>query len=196
MQATERTQSRPGDKHPRATPDDVANLIARCALADRAAFARLYDLTNAKLFGVALRILKDRTEAEEAIQEIYIKIWRRADRYSRGQYSPISWLVAVARNHCLDILRTRKPATDDIDTAFGLADEGPDPEQAAVRKDERGRIETCLDQLEDDRADAVRGAYLDGYAYQELADRYGVPLNTMRTWLRRSLIKLRECLTA
>ena len=69
-----------------------------------------------------------------------------------------------------------------------------DPEQAAENSQERGRIETCLEQLDDGRAEAVRGAYLDGYSYEELAQRHGVPLNTMRTWLRRSLIRLRECL--
>ena len=115
---------------------------------------------------------------------------------SPGGYSPISWLVAVARNHCLDVLRARKPIADDIDVALDIADAGPDPEQAAVDSGERSRIDGCLDELEADKADAVRGAYLDGFSYDELAERHNVPLNTMRTWLRRSLMKLRECLTA
>ncbi|KFC70591.1 RNA polymerase sigma-70 factor [Devosia sp. LC5] len=175
---------------------EVADLIARCALRDRAAFRALYDRTSAKLFGVVLRILKDRSEAEEAIQEVYVKIWQRADRYVAGDTSPISWLVAVARNHALDILRARRPMADDIDVALEIPDAGPSPERAAADSQERGRIERCLSTLEPDRAEAVRGAYLDGYSYDELAQRYAVPLNTMRTWLRRSLLKLRECLTA
>ncbi len=175
---------------------EIAELIARTALRDRAAFRDLYGRTSAKLFGVTLRILKDRSEAEEALQEVYVKIWQRADRYVAGSYSPISWLVAVARNHSLDILRARKPASDDIDAALDIADAAPDPEQAALERGERGRIDRCLGLLEADKADCVRGAYLDGYSYDELAERHGVPLNTMRTWLRRSLIKLRECLTA
>lgn len=175
---------------------DIADLIARCALRDRAAFRSLYERTSAKLFGVTLRILKDRSEAEEAIQEVYVKIWQRADRYVAGGYSPISWLVAVARNHCLDMLRARRPVSDDIDAALEIPDAGPSPETAAENSDERARIDNCLGQLDDDKADAVRGAYLDGYSYDELAERYAVPLNTMRTWLRRSLLKLRECLTA
>lgn len=175
---------------------DIADLLARCALRDRAAFRTLYERTSAKLFGVVLRILKDRSEAEEAIQEVYVKIWQRADRYVDGTSSPISWLVAVARNHALDILRARRPVAEDIDVAIDIADIGPSPEVAAVASEERGRIEQCLGTLEAARADAVRGAYLDGYSYEELADRFAVPLNTMRTWLRRSLIKLRECLTA
>ena len=174
---------------------DIADLLARTALRDRSAFRDLYQRTSAKLFGVSLRILKDRSEAEEALQEVYVKIWQRADRYVAGSYSPISWLVAVARNHCLDTLRARKPASDDIDVALDIADLGPDPEQAAVDKGERSRIEACLAELEGDKAEAVRGAYLDGYSYDELAARHNVPLNTMRTWLRRSLMKLRECLS-
>lgn len=178
------------------TSADIADLIARCALRDRQAFRDLYARTSAKLFGVTLRILRDRAEAEEALQEVYVKIWQRADRYVAGGYSPISWLVAVARNHALDIVRARKPVSEDIDTALDVADASPDPEQAALLGGERARIDGCLDQLEPARADAVRGAYLDGFSYEELAARHNVPLNTMRTWLRRSLIKLRECLTA
>jgi RNA polymerase sigma-70 factor (ECF subfamily) len=174
---------------------EIVELIARVALRDRSAFKTLYARTSAKLFGVTLRILKDRSEAEEALQEVYVKIWQRADRYVAGSYSPISWLVAVARNHALDIVRARKPISDDIEAALDIADSGPDPEQAAVQSGERSRIEGCLAELEPDRAEAVRGAYLDGYSYEELASRYGVPLNTMRTWLRRSLLKLRDCLT-
>jgi RNA polymerase sigma-70 factor (ECF subfamily) len=177
-------------------PNDISELIARIALRDRVAFRSLYQQTSAKLFGVTLRILKDRSEAEEALQEVYVKIWRRADRYVAGGYSPISWLVAIARNHALDVLRARKPVADDIDVALELADAAPDPEQAALNSAERSRIEACLGELEADRADAVRGAYLDGFSYEELAARYKIPLNTMRTWLRRSLLKLRECLSA
>ena len=175
---------------------EIADLIARCALRDRQAFRLLYARTSAKLYGVTLRILRNRPEAEEALQEIYVKIWQRADRFVPGGYSPISWLVAVARNHALDLLRARKPESDDIDLALDVADAGPTPEQAALQSAERSRIDICLGQLEADRADAVRGAYLDGYSYEELATRYEVPLNTMRTWLRRSLLKLRECLSA
>ncbi len=175
---------------------DIADLIARCALRDRQAFRDLYGRTSAKLYGVTLRILRDRAEAEEALQEVYVKIWQRADKYVPGGYSPISWLVAVARNHSLDVLRARKPQSDDIELALDVADAGPDPEQAAVDRGERSRIDHCLDQLDADKADAVRGAYLDGYSYEELSTRHNVPLNTMRTWLRRSLMKLRDCLSA
>src|SRR3569833_4252284 len=104
---------------------DIADLISRCALRDRAAFATLYSRTSAKLYGVTLRILRDRSDADEALQEVYVKIWQRADRYVPGGYSPISWLVVVACYHALDVLRARRPESDDIDLAFGVADAGP-----------------------------------------------------------------------
>ncbi len=176
--------------------NEITDLISRCALRDRAAFKLLYERTNAKLFGVTLRILKNRADAEEAIQEVYVKIWQRADRFVPGNTSPISWLVAIARNHALDVLRARRPASEDIDEALDIADDGLSPEQATAVGQERGRIEACLRTLENDRAEAVKGAYLEGYSYEELAERFSVPLNTMRTWLRRSLMRLKDCLAA
>lgn len=174
--------------------DEIAALIGRVALKDRSAFSSLYAATGPKLFGICLRILKDREEAEEALQEIYVKIWQRSNRFATGQASPMSWLAAITRNHSIDMLRARRPVSTDIDEAYDLADAGPDPERSAVIAGEGRRIEACMEELEGDRAQAVRSAYVEGLSYQELAERHGVPLNTMRTWLRRSLIKLRECL--
>jgi RNA polymerase sigma-70 factor (ECF subfamily) len=177
------------------TPQDISKLIVRTSMKDRAAFDRLYRQTSAKLFGVCLRVLNDRGEAEEALQEVFVKIWTKADRFAVSELSPISWLVAIARNHAIDRIRARRqqPAAD-IDAALDIADPGPGPEAAVVAGDEAERVHRCLEELEQDRASAVRGAYLKGESYAELAERHGVPLNTMRTWLRRSLIKLRECL--
>lgn len=174
--------------------DEVAMLIARVGLKDRSAFGRLYTLTSAKLFGVTLRILRDRAEAEEALQEIYVRVWLRAGQYAAARARPMTWLIAIARNHCIDLLRTRNAARAELAEAEDLADPAPGPEAAAENASERTRIDLCLGELETDRAEAVRAAYVEGYSYDELARRFGVPLNTMRTWLRRSLIRLRECL--
>jgi len=173
---------------------DIAELISRTALQDRAAFGELYRLTSAKLFGVCLRVLKDRAEAEEALQEIYVKIWRRASTYAANQYSPISWLVVVARNHAIDIVRARKPEEVELDDVHDMADDAKTPEEEAINASDGRQIDLCMGELEARRADAVRGAYVEGYSYQELADRFEIPVNTMRTWLRRSLAKLKECL--
>lgn len=176
------------------TVQDISKLLVRTALRDRMAFDLLYRQTSAKLFGVVLRVLSDRAEAEEALQEVYVKIWTKADRFAVSELSPISWLVAVARNHAIDRLRQRRQPAVDIDQALEVADEAPDPEARAVAGGDRVMLDACLDELDADRAAAVRGAYMTGESYAELAERFGVPLNTMRTWLRRSLLKLRDCL--
>lgn len=176
------------------TSQDITKLIARVSLKDREAFDLLYRATSAKLFGVCLRVLANRGEAEEALQEVFVKIWMKADRFVVSELSPISWLVAIARNHAIDRIRARSQRTAAIDDAVNIADDRPGPEAQAVADGERDRLGACLDELDADRAAAVRGAYLDGDSYAELAERFSVPLNTMRTWLRRSLMKLKECL--
>jgi RNA polymerase sigma-70 factor (ECF subfamily) len=173
---------------------DITKLIVRVSMKDRTAFDLLYRATSAKLFGVCLRVLSDKGDAEEALQEVFVKIWMKADRFVISELSPISWLVAVARNHAIDRIRARGARTASIDDAIDVADERPGPEAQAVAGEERNRLGTCLGELEPDRAAAVRGAYLNGDSYAELAERFAVPLNTMRTWLRRSLLKLKECL--
>ncbi|MBL8893605.1 MAG: sigma-70 family RNA polymerase sigma factor [Rhizobiales bacterium] len=184
-----------GERQRSSAGDDVSLLIQRTALKDRAAFDQLYARTAAKLYGVCLRILNDRSEAEDALQDVFIKIWRKADSYAVSDLSPITWLVAVARHQAIDRIRSRKPRIADLDDAADLPDERqPDPETQAIATGERQRLEGCLGELEADRASAVRGAYLDGLSYAELAQRHDVPLNTMRTWLRRSLMKLKDCL--
>jgi RNA polymerase sigma-70 factor (ECF subfamily) len=176
------------------TPQDITKLIVRTSMKDRAAFDVLYRQTSAKLFGVCLRVLNDRGEAEEALQEVFVKVWTKADRFAVSELSPISWLVAIARNHAIDRIRARRKPAVDIDAALDIADPSPGPEMMAVLGAESERIYKCLEELEKDRAAAVQEAYLKGDSYAELAERYAVPLNTIRTWLRRSLLKLRECL--
>lgn len=173
---------------------DLDDLLARMGLGDRNAFEALYRATSAKLFGVCLRVLKDRGDAEEVLQEVYIRVWDAAVSYRPGEASPISWLVTIARNRSIDRLRRRRPVAPD-DAIAEMADDAPGPERLAMAAQDRAQILACFGELPADRAEAVRRAYLDGDTYDDLAARFDVPLNTMRTWLRRSLIKLRECLS-
>ncbi|WP_366513855.1 sigma-70 family RNA polymerase sigma factor [Planktotalea sp.] len=148
-------------------------------------------------FGVSLRVLKNTAQAEEALQNTYLKIWRNASRYQVNGLSPMSWLITIARNTAVDSLRAQKNVeisggSDLMDT---FADSQPGPEDLAIANSENEVLRVCLAELDDAQAAAIRGAYLDGKTYAELASDAKVPLNTMRTWLRRSLIKLRECLT-
>lgn len=180
-----------------SNPKEIEEWIAKMALGDRASFELIYRATSAKLFGITLRVLKNRTEAEEALQESFVKIWRNAGRYQVNGLSPMSWLITIARNTAIDQLR-RHPSgevaggSELMDT---IADSQPGPEAILMRQSDVAQLGMCLGELDPVHSIAVRGAYLDGKTYAELADDAAVPLNTMRTWLRRSLIKLRECLT-
>ncbi len=175
---------------------DIETCIDAMSLGDRKAFSTLYGATSAKLFSVALRVLGSRAEAEDALQEIYVKIWRNAGRYRSGGLSPMTWLITIARNHAIDRLRARNAArTSPVEEIAQMPDTAPGPEATAMARSESGRIAACFDELEPERADAVRRAYLDGDSYRALAARYEIPLNTVRTWLRRSLLKLKECLS-
>ena len=179
---------------PNAAALELEELIARTALRDKKAFSDLYRRTNAKLFGVCLRILNDRSEAEDVLQEIYIKIWNKADQFATGRASVIAWMATIARNQAIDRYRARGKPTDDLDDHHDIKDEMPDPEQAVVQLHQKREIEICLDSLNQSHASAVRQTYLSGWSYQEAADKLDVPLNTVKTWIRRSLMQLRECL--
>lgn len=143
--------------------------------------------------GVLLRILKERAEAEDALQEVYTRVWLRAGRYDPAKGRGMTWLIAVARNLAIDRLRSRVDATSD-DGLETVADSTPRAETRLIAMGEARRMADCFATLEPDRAEAVRGAYLGGLSYVDLATRHAVPLNTMRTWLRRSLLKLKECM--
>ncbi len=182
-------------------PSPIAPLLAEVAGQDRAAFSRLYDAMAGQLFGVLLRLLKDQGEAEDALQDVFVKVWHKAGQYrADARTAPEAWLVAIARNHALDKLRARRAPAEPLDTVAGdglgerLADPSPSPEHHAMATESKTNLDRCLETLPLDRAAAVRGAYLDGDSYQTLAERFEVPLNTMRSWLRRALLKLRECL--
>lgn len=175
--------------------EDIEEMIAKVALGDRAALAALYDATSGKLFSICLRVLKNRSEAEDALQDVYLRIWAKADRYGVTGHSPMTWLITVARNLAIDRLRAGKSNHVDLDSVGELVENRPGPEAATIAASEQRRINACFEELAPDRAGAVRAAYLDGASYQALADHFDVPLNTMRTWLRRSLLSLRECLS-
>lgn len=175
----------------------LEQMIARVALGDRAAFEALYDATSAKLHAVCLALLKDRPEAEDTLQEVYVRIWRNADRYAANGLSPMTWLIAIARNRAIDRLRARaaRPATAPADAALTLACDAPSPETAAMRAQERSLLAACLSELGEPQAAAVRAVYLEGLTYADLAQREGVALNTLRSWLRRSLMRLKDCVS-
>jgi RNA polymerase sigma-70 factor (ECF subfamily) len=177
--------------------DEIESLIARVSMGDRKAFRALYARTGAKLFGVCLRVLSDEAAAEDVLQEVFLRIWNRAGQYRANGYSPMTWLITISRNAAIDRLRRLRAqgGAAPLDAADLIADPGPGPEAQAVASDMARMLDLCLRELPPDRAGMVRGAYLDGLSYAEIAEASGTPLNTVRTWLRRSLMQLRECLS-
>lgn len=173
---------------------DVENMILLTGRGDHAAFSALYFATSEKLFSVCFRIVNNRAEAEDTLQDVFVKIWKNAYLYRVTGCSPMTWLITVARNLAISRvrIRMRQVSTVTIDAKHDIADVKPTPEMIAVQKSQRAKIEMSLDNLDPANADAVRSAYIEGVSYQELADRAGIPINTVRTRLRRSLLKMRS----
>ena len=176
--------------------DPIADLLQKTAAQDRAAFRQLYSLSSSKLMGVLLRILGNRAESEDALQEVYTRVWLKAGRFDAAKGQGMTWLISLTRNLAIDRIRQRPGHISDDDAMEAVSDPAPRAETRMIASGEARRINDCFATLEPDRAAALRGAYLTGLSYSDLAEQHGVPLNTMRTWLRRSLLKLKECMAS
>jgi RNA polymerase sigma-70 factor (ECF subfamily) len=173
----------------------LADAMARAGRGSRSALSEIYEATSAKLFGICLRILRDRAEAEDALQDIYLNVWRKAATFDAARASPITWLAILARNRSIDRLRSlgSRPS-EPVDLALAIADPSPDASAVLETEEARGHLSRCLDELEEGRGAAIRTAFFEETTYGELAERVGVPLGTMKSWIRRGLLQLRECL--
>ena len=175
---------------------DLAVLLSHVAVKDRGAFGHVYAATSAKLYGIILRILKRRDLADEVLQEVYVKIWERAGDYDPVQASPITWMAAIARNRALDEVRRSRPTVpDDLPEALNVPDPGLLASDRIEMTDDYRRMERCLSALDADRQSLVRLAYLEGWSREQLAQRFGAPVATIKTWLHRSLKQLKDCLS-
>lgn len=179
-----------------ANRDLIVAALARVPQGDRAALQTVYRLTSAKLFGVALRILGERSESEDVVQEVFVTVWRKAADFDPARASPLTWLIAITRNRAIDRLRATKSIRkmDPIDEAHDIADSAPMADSALESAQDNARLYHCLDALAADERGALRGAFFDGNTYEELAQRVGVPLATMKSRIRRAMIKLKSCL--
>lgn len=176
---------------------ETGTLIARVAVRDRKAIVELYKATSSKLYGVILRIVKRKDIADEVLQEVYVKVWEKAADFDATRASPIAWMSAIARNRALDEVRRKHPASaEDHPEIQNLASDDKSALDLVLLGEDGRRLADCLARLEPDRRHMVVFAYCEGLSREELAVKYGQPVNTIKTWLRRSLAQLRGCLGA
>jgi RNA polymerase sigma-70 factor (ECF subfamily) len=177
------------------TPQELVWLLATVAKGDRAAFERLYVATRAKLYGIVLRILRRADLADEVMQEAYLKIWNSAGQFDPALASPITWMVAIARNRAIDMVRKKSEVSIEEDSeAFEVAADSPDPLAKREMTEELRRLLACMGRLEEERRRLVLLAYYGGWSREQLAAKFEKPVNTIKTWLRRALLEIRECL--
>ena len=186
---------------------ELAHLLARSGLGDRAAFARLYERTAGHLLAVVLRIQRDRALAEDLLQEVYVNVWKAASGFDAARAQPLTWLTSIARNRAIDSLRRQAtqpqldsatPADDDgeegPDRLSAIPDDSPGPLDLLSRASDVRELDQCLQHLSPPQRQSVALAFYDGLSHAEVAERLREPLGTVKSWVRRALQTLRGCL--
>jgi RNA polymerase sigma-70 factor (ECF subfamily) len=184
----------------------LAELLARCALGDRQAFRSLYDATASRLLGVIAQLVGRGAQAEDLLQDVYVRIWKSAGQYRPDTGAPMAWMAAAARYRAIDHLRARgaRPEIavgdlpgaddDDSDPTRRLPDPGPGPAAAFEADSQAGAIRGCLQTLQGAQQQSISLAYYQGLSHGEIAAHLGAPLGSVKTWVRRGLIALKACL--
>ena len=174
---------------------DLEKALLACAGGDKRALNAIYEAEGPRMLGVAMRILKRRSLAEEALQDAFVLVWRKAASFDPAKGTAATWLYTVLRNRSLAILRdegqsepTQMPLGEEV------ANEGESPEEAIARLSDAEALKHCLQKLEPKCRMAIALTYVHGRSHGELAGKLGLPPGTITSWLRRSLLTLRECL--
>jgi len=189
---------------------DLSRLLARAGLGDRAAFATLYERTSSHLFAVVLRINRDRAQAEDILQEVYVNVWRAASSFDAAQSQPLTWLTSIARNRAIDSLRRQQTQprmrvaaasadgseSEDDDVYDSVADDAPGPLELLSRAVDARSLAACIDKLSATQRQSLALAFFQGLSHGEVAEQMRQPLGTIKSWLRRSLVALKSCLDA
>lgn len=174
---------------------DIEDALRACASGDKLALKRIYDAESARMLGVAQRLLKRRALAEEAVQDAFILIWRHAARFDPERGAGLTWIYAILRNRSLSILRDEKRMeTSDTPVAEETASEEDDPETVMSKLSDAKALHACLETLPPQRRGIVLLAFVQGLTHGEIAGRLHIPIGTVKSWIRRSLIALKECL--
>lgn len=184
--------------------DELSNasdvrLLERIVARDAAAVRAIYDRHSGRLFGVIMRILRNRTDAEEVLQEVFLRVWTRAEMYDERAGAPAPWLVRLARNRAIDILRSRRarglvaPVADVHDSsAVAPATSSATPELVAANAERRETLNAALAGLPEEQRALVAAAFFQGYTHSELAQRFGLPLGTVKTRIRTAMMAMRQ----
>lgn len=182
----------------RTAAERLQHLLGRCALRDRAAFVELYHATSANLNGVALRILKNAQWAEEVLQDAFVRIWQNAGDYEASRGAAMTWMINIVRNAALDLVRRAdyRAHLDPAPLDEEWADHAAGPADAALMSAELARLRRCLERLSEEQRATVLLVHHEGYSPVEIARKRNVPLGTVKTWVRRGLLALRECMRA
>jgi RNA polymerase sigma-70 factor (ECF subfamily) len=181
---------------------DLADLLSRVAMGDRAAFRTLYDATQADLFSVVRRITRNDSVAADVLQECFLTVWHRASSYDAGKAAVMTWMTTIVRNRAFDRLslastRHETPLPDgDIDGLWEAHDHAGDASAWADAADERRRLHRCMEHLEPQQRQSVALAFLQGLSHSEVAEHLGRPLGSVKGWIRRAMVHLRDCLAA
>ena len=183
-----------------AGKQEVLNrLMKKTARRDWQAFSMLYAMTSSRLFGLILHMTNYSESCEDLLQEVYIKVWDQADRFDAEKSKVTTWMAAIARNRTIDWMRSQGSGMERLTQnqspeALDLAGGGGNPADEADELDQNAGLAACMNQLSDDQRQAIFLAYLKGHSHSELVEQLGIPLGTVKSWVRRGLQSLKTCL--
>lgn len=177
------------------TEVELGDLLKDVAAGNRDALRAIYLRQSTRLFGIAMAILRDRTAAADALQDSFLKVWRRADQFDPERGDAPAWLAAIVRYSALDAARARGREIPTDDPTLGDTMVEPEAFELLSSTDEARRLHACLDRLAPANRQGIIMAFVHGLSHPEIALKLDQPLGTVKSWIRRGLLSLRECLT-